>query len=186
MINLLPHEEKRQLHAARTNTLLFRYTLFLLIAVAFLGVAEGITYLYLGNSRTAAEQTITQNKAKVSNFAPIEAQAQQFRSNLATAKQILDHEVTYSKVIIEIAKLMPSGAVLENLTLDAATFGTETTLAAQVKDYGHALALKDSFEKSSLFSNVHFQDITANASSGSAGYPVTVNLNVTIKKDAAK
>ncbi len=186
MINLLPPAEKRQLRAARTNALLVRYNFFLLGAVAFLCLAVGMTYIYLNNTKTGAEQAISQNKTKVASYAPTIAQAQQFRSNLATAKQILDHEVTYTKVILAISQLLPSGTVLENLHLDSQTFGTETILTAKAKDYTRALALKDSFQNSPLFSNVHFQNITTSDASSNSGYPLTVNLNVTIKKDAAK
>ncbi len=184
MINLLPPDEKHQLRAARANTLLIRYNILLLVSIAFLGLAVAIVYFYLFTTKTNAEQAIAQNTTKVSDYSAIEAQTSQFRSNLAVAKQILDREVAYTKVILEIARLLPSGVILTTLNLDSATFGTETTLAAQAKDYASALALKDSFQKSPLFSNVHFQNITADSSS--ALYPVSVNLVVTINKDATK
>lgn len=184
MIDLLPPEEKRQLRAARSNTLLIRYNLLLLGAVAFLGLAFGVTYVYLRNTKNNAEQTITQNNAKVGSYAAVTTQAQEFRTNLAIAKQILNQEVTYTKVILAIAKLLPSGVILQNISLDSQTFGTETTLTAQAKDYASALALKDSFQQSPLFSDVHFESITTTGTSGR--YPITVSLNVTIKKDAAK
>jgi Tfp pilus assembly protein PilN len=184
MINLLPPEEKRQLHAARSNTLLIRYNILLLGVVAFMGVAIAVTYVYLNTTQQAAKQTITENDAKVTQYAPVQAQAEQFRQHLTTAKQILDNEITYSKAVTAIAKLIPSGVILENLSLDAQTFGTETALVAQAKDYDSALALKDSFQKSSLLSDVHFNSITSGGTDTS--YPVTVNLSITIKKDAAK
>lgn len=186
MINLLPPEEKRQLRAARTNLLLLRYNFFLLAAVVFLGLATGVTYLYLNTTKANAEATINESKAKVSAYSMTAAQADVFRSNLTVAKQILDHEVTYSKVIIGIAQILPSGVVLTGLSLDAHTFGTETTLAAQAKSYDRALALKEAFQASPLFTNVHFQSITTAAGGQSGDYPIAVNLSVTIKKDAAK
>ncbi len=183
MINLLPPEEKRQLRAARSNTLLIRYNIFLVVAVATLALAVVITYVYLSASKASAQQTINDNNAKVASYADVQTEANQFRSNLSIAKQILDHEVTYTKVILQIANLLPNGVVLNNLNLDAQTFGTETVLVAKAKDYASALALKTSFEKSSLFTNVHFQSITG----GDAGpYPFSVSLAVTIKKDAAQ
>jgi Tfp pilus assembly protein PilN len=185
MINLLPTEQKRQLRAGRTNTLLLRYNIALLVGVAFLGLAIVVAYIYLSTTKGNAEAIIDQNREKVSSYASVQAKAQQFRSNLTTAKQILDHEVTYTKVILEISQLLPSGVVLENLNLDSQTFGTETILAAQAKDYSRALALKDAFQNSPLFSNVHFQSITG-SDTPATGYPVTVSLAVTIKKDAAK
>lgn len=185
MINLLPPEEKRQLRAARSNTLLVRYNILLGAVVAFMGVAVAITYVYLNSTQQSAQVTINQNESKASQYDPIKAQAAQFRQHLATAKQILDNEVTYSKVILEIAQLIPSGVILQNLALDSQTFGTETTLVAQAKTYNDAISLKDSFSKSSLFTNVHFQSITSAGSQG-GDYPITVNLNITIQKEAIK
>jgi Tfp pilus assembly protein PilN len=182
MINLLPPAEKKELRAARTNVLLLRYNFFLLGAVVFLAVATTVTYVYLTTTKTTAVQVIDNNRAKVSGYAATAAQAEQFRSNLATAKQILDHEVTYSKIIVGISQSLPSGVILSNLNLDAQTFGTETTLNTRAKNYDRALALKEALEKSALFTDVHFQSITTGDSTDSA-YPVTVILNVTIKKD---
>lgn len=185
MINLLPSDEKRQLRAARTNTLLIRYNIFFLGAIAFMGLAVGVTFIFLTNTKANAEHTIAENESKVGQYAGIDTEARQFRKNLVTAKQILDNQATYSTVILDVAHLLPSGVVLQNLNLDAQTFGTPMTLIAQAKSYDNALALKESFEKSPLFSDVHFESI-ATSTTPTDGYPITVNLSVTIKKDAAK
>lgn len=185
MINLLPPDEKRQLRAGRSNTLLIRYNFFMVGALAFMLLSVGFTYVYLNNAKANAQTVIDENREKVANFAVVEKEATEFRSNLATAKQILDREVIYTKVILEIAHLMPSGTILESLNLDPSTFGTETSIAAQTKNYDSAIALKDAFQKSDLFTDVHFENITVNDANG-GNYPITVNLNVTIKKDAAK
>ena len=183
MINLLPPDTKRELRAARSNTLLVRYNIFLVGALVFMMIALGIVYVYLSNTKAGAEQAISESNAKVANYALVEAQAAEFRQNLQTAKQILDQEVNYSKVVLEFASLMPAGTILDTLTLDSATFGTPITLNAKAKNYESALALKDSFQNSSLFTDVHFQSISGVADAGS---PVSVSLNVTIKKEAAK
>ena len=85
--------------------------------------------------------------------------------------------------MLAIAALMPSGTVLDKLNLDSQTFGTPTTLTAGATSYENALKLKDAFQASPLFSDVHFESIN---SGGQPPYPLTVNLKVTIKKDAAK
>ena len=185
MINLLPTEDKRQLQAARSNTLLVRYNLFLIGAVLFMMMAIGFIYFYLNNAKAAAETNISENQSKVASFAPVEKEATEFRSNLATAKQILDREVVYTKVILEISHLMPAGTILDNLTLDSSTFGKPATIVAKAKTYNSALSIKDAFQKSNLFSDVHFESVTIN-DSDTSGYPMTVNLSITIKKDAAK
>lgn len=190
MINLLPPEDKRQIRAARTNTLLVRYNILLLCAVAFMFLAIGGVYIYFRTAKASAEQTISDNESKVAGFNAVKSQAEQFKSNLSIAKQILDKDVTYTSVILKISNLLPSGVVLDNLNLDSATFGTATTLTARAKNYNDAIALKNAFQNSDIFSDVHFQSISTGDSSSDAGassaYPVTINLSVVIKKEAVQ
>lgn len=188
MINLLPPEHKRQIRAARANTLLLRYNILLLGCVVFLFLAIAGVYVYLHSTKVAAEQTITDNESKVAGFSTVKGQAEQFKSNLSIAKQILNKEVTYTSVILKIAHLLPKGVVLDSVNLDSATFGTATTLTAKAKSYNDAIALKNAFQNSDLFSDVHFQSIaTSSGSDGSsADYPVTINLSVVIKKEAVQ
>lgn len=183
MINLLPPDAKSQLRAAQSNRLLLRYTLLLTVAFVFLLSSLGVVYIYLMNTSAAAEATIASNRSKVSDYAAVQSQATAFRQNLTGAKQILNNDVAYTKVILEISKVLPGGVVLDTLTLDSKTFGTPMSLAARVRDYPTTLALKNSLQNSNLFSNVSIQSITG----GNEGtYPLSVALNVTINKDTAK
>lgn len=187
MINLLPPEDKRQIRAARSNTLLLRYNILTLGALVFLLVAAGIVYFYLVNVRATAERTIEDNQARVAGYQKVRTEADTFRANLSTAKQILDKEVAYSNVVLEISKLLPRGVILRELRLDSQTFGTPTTLSAQARSYESAIALKDAFSSSPLFSDVHFQSITSEGSDGESGsYPYSVTLGLTISKEAIK
>lgn len=184
MINLLPPADKRQIQAGRSNTLLVRYNILLLAAVGFLMVAIGIVHVYFGNTKSGAEQVIKDNQAKVVDYADTEKEANEFKSNLAIAKQILGKEVIYTKVILEISALLPKHVVLDNLNLDAKTFGTPITLNAHAKTVDDAIALKTAFQSSPLFSDVNFKSISTEEAGGA--YPVSVNLSVTINKDASK
>lgn len=186
MINLLPPADKRQIRAGHSNTLLVRYNFFLLGALGFLLVAIGIVYVYLANTKTGAEAVVKENQEKVVGYKKVEQEANEFKSNLAIAKQILSKEVTYTKTILDIAALIPKGVILDNLNLDAKTFGTETVLNAKAKTINDAIALKDSFQNSPLFSDVHFQSIATAEAGGTNAYPITITLAVTIKKDIAK
>ena len=183
MINLLPTEERRQLAASRTNSLLLRYNIFMIGVLAFIGLAIGVTFVYLSNTQATAEHQIAENQARVSSYNDIQQQETSFKTNLTTARQILDKEVVYTKAILTIANMIPSGVVLQSLKLDAQTFGTETVLTFQAKTVDDTLALKKAFENSKVFLNPHFQDI--NTSGGQGDHPVTVNMNVTIDKSIA-
>lgn len=183
MINLLPPEMKSQISAARTNRLLLRYNVLLLAALGFMLIAIAIVYLYLVNAKATAEATVAENRAKASDYAAVESEANAFKQNLANAKQILDGDITYTKVVLQIASLLPSGVVLDNVSLDSSSFGSPTVLSARAKDYSTVLTLKSTLQNSSLFSNVSIQSIS---SGGDGEYPLSVMLSVTIKKDAAQ
>jgi Tfp pilus assembly protein PilN len=183
MINLLPPEERRQLVASRTNSLLLRYNVAMIGVLAFVGLALGVTFVYLSNTQATAEKQVAESKNRVANYKDVQQQETTFKSNLSTAKQILDKEIVYTKAILTLAKMLPKGVVLQSLDLDAQTFGTQTVLTFQAKSVDDTLELKRIFQESDLFTNAHFQDI--DASGGTGEYPVTVNMNVTISKDIA-
>lgn len=185
MINLLPPETKSQITAARTNLLLLRYNVMLFIAVLFAFAAVGFSFIYLANAKGNAEKTIAYNKSKVSDYATVESEAASFRQNLTNAKQILDNDVTYTKVILEISNLMPPGVILNNLTLDSAEFGKPTVFSAKAKDYEDTLTFKNALQQSSLFSDASIQTITATDEADTT-YKLTFTLSVTIDKSAAK
>lgn len=184
MINLLPPETRKQLGAARTNRLLLRYNLLLLIAIAFMLAAVGLVYIYLGSTKASAESTIAENIARAGDYDTVDSEANSFRQQLASVKQILDSDTKYTKVALEIAGVLPSGVVLETLNLDSTTFGTPTTLVTKATDYDTVLRLKESLQRSTIFSDASIQSI--NDGGGTGKYPLTATFSVTIRKDAAK
>ena len=185
MINLLPNDVKKEIKAARTNVSLLRYIFVLGAGIAFLCfIAVGV-YFILMNTQTNADSAIKDNQSKTSSYSSSQAQAQALRASLANAKNILDKEVRYSKVITGIAALMPSGAVIDSLSLSPTTFGTPTTLTVYAKSTEAALSVKNSFQASPLFSNVAFVSIT-NASQAQSNYPITAILSVTINKGVSQ
>ena len=187
MINLLPAENQRQLRAARVNVILLRYVILALAAVGLLAAATLASYLILTFTKVSAEDTIAAETKKASQYQAVERDAKEFQANLQTAKTILSKEVRYSKITVAIAQTIPSGVVLDNLNLDAQTFGTPTTLTARARSYKDALRLKSSFEKSEIFSDVNLASISkADDGSGKQAYPINVSINVTINKELAQ
>ncbi len=185
MINLLPYDAKSEIRAARTNVILMRYIIVLAAAIIFLSVVGFSVYTVLMDTKTNAENTIKDNLAKASSYATYENEAASLKNSLSNAKVILDKEIRYSKVITGIAALMPAGTVLDSLNLSTTSFGTPTTLTIYAKNTASALAVKDSFQSSPLFSNVSFVSISS-AAQQQTDYPITSSLSVTINQGAAK
>lgn len=185
MINLLPYDVKSEIRAARTNVILMRYIIVLIIAIVFLGIVGFSVYTILMDTKATAENTIKDNRAKASSYVAYKDEATTLRTSLSSAKSILDKEVRYSKIITGIAALMPSGTILDSLNISTSTLGSPTTLTIYAKTTENALAVKDRFQASPLFSNVTFVSISS-TSQQSKAYPITATLSVTINRGAAQ
>lgn len=186
MINLLPPAHKEEIRAGRTNVLLLRYILILLCAAVVLGGLLVGAFVVLNNTKSIAEVKVGENVERMSAFQTTRVQSESFRSDLATAKTILDGKISFSKLIYKIAAIVPPGVVLDNLTLDPQTFGSSVDLTASAKSFDDATKLRDAFSNNEqVFSNVTLQTIRnpENVTSGDP-YPVKVTLSVVINKGA--
>lgn len=188
MINLLPDETKRDIRAARSNVVLLRYNFLTVIAAGCLVIVCVFFFFVLSNDKSNAVSKNSENQAKAASYAPTKAAANEYKQNLATAKTILDKNVNYTSTIFEIVKLLPSGVVLDGLTLNADDFGKQKTFTANAKTYADATKLKENFQNSKLFTNVFFQTInnqgdgSSSSSPSDSAYPVQVILSAQLNK----
>ncbi len=183
MINLLPESNKKELRAARANVTLLRYNVLTASAVIILLLIVGGFYAYLVTTKAQAEATNIENQAKAAEYNDTRKEAEEYRKNLAIAKQILGNQVNYSSLVFRITELLPRGVILDNINLSAKDFGNQVTITAHAKNYDTAGQLKQNFEQSKMFDNVFFQRIDTNSSTeGSSNYPVNVDISVKINK----
>jgi len=186
MINLLPIDKKAEIRAARTNLMLVRYIAVLVLATSFILGSMYVTYTVLGLTKSSSEKIIASNDVKAGVYSTTESQVAALSASLAQTKTLLDQEVRYSKVFVNIAQLMPSGAVFGKLDLSSASFsGAPTNAKVYAKTSAEAVTLRQNFEKSTLFSGVSFQTIVESGSSVD-GYPVSVDMTFTINRTAAQ
>ena len=190
MINLLPYDKKNEIRAGRANVIIVNYLVLTACGVALLAGIMGAAYLMLTQTHSNATQRVEQSEQAASEFAKTRQAADEFRKNLATAKQMMDNSVVYSELVLKVAKAIPAGVYLDSLDLSPETVGKPTNLTAHARSLDRAIALKTSLEgHTELFSDVHFQTVAPSNTSeseadSSNGYPVQINIVVTIKKEA--
>ena len=188
MINLMPDEYKREIRAGRTNVLLVRYISILVVAVIVLGGLLVGAYLVLNTTQQIAEAKVAENQGRVADYNQVRAEADSLRSDLTTAKTILDNDVSFAKLIYKIADIVPPNVVLDDLDLDPKDFGSNATMNASAKTFDDATKLKDAFIRNNqIFTNVQLQTIrAADSSNANEAYPVKVKLTVVINKGALR
>lgn len=158
----------------------------MIFVIAFLAGAIVVTNFLLATAKANAATSITENQAKVANFNTVQTKATQFRTNLSKAKSLLDSDIKYSKIIVATANLLPDGSILDTLQLDESSFGKTMVLSVKVRGESQALALRDAFQSSSLYTNISYGKLTTNADADTVAYPYTIELNVTMNKAAAQ
>lgn len=179
MINLLPPETKQQIKSARNNLILIRYLFILGISAIFLAIACLTTYYFINNTSLLSDPTLTN-----SSSSKLQTDANTIKTNLATAKNILDQQVSYGKVINAINNALPTGTKVDNIALNDGSFGTTTKLAVLATTADHSNALKTNFTGSQYFSNYKLDSTTA-SQDPSSKYPFTLNISFTINKATA-
>jgi hypothetical protein len=180
MINLLPYETKRQLKAARTNMVLIRYLLTMLISVIFLGLLILGSYYILSESQKTAENSIIDVQTGNSSYSPSTSKVNDFNKDLRIAKQIFEQQISYSVLLSELAKTLPSGVILESpLVIDRSSINSPLMLKAYSKSSTDE-ELKTSFQNNTIFENYSLQSL--NSSSISRDYPYLITFSININK----
>ncbi|HEX6258115.1 MAG TPA: hypothetical protein VFZ48_01390, partial [Candidatus Saccharimonadales bacterium] len=182
MINLLSPNDKKQLRAARSNVLLLRYNILVVITILAVGGVFGGGFFITMQERANAEARLAEDAQRTASYSSTRKQAEDFAKNLTTAKTILSQEISYSQLIIDIAKTLPKGSVLTDLNLNAESFSKPLTVGARTKSYDGAVQLKNTLEQSDLFNDVSIINIIRD--DGRRDYPVTVTLNASLTPKA--
>lgn len=183
MINLLPTDDKAQVHAARHNTILVRYVfLFSLVLLTTLGLFGGGFYL-AERDKSQARDVLEIENAKASEYAKVKQRAEEFSKDLATAKSVFSNGVSYSQLLLDVAEIVPSGTIINSLNLSASTFGTPITISGRAKSLTKVEELKSSLESSDLFEKVSTVSVTVEqGQDNSSSYDYSVTLNATLSK----
>lgn len=185
MINLIGPERKKHLLAARRNIIWRRYTALLIAVLIAIVIVIGGAGLLLFSQIDASKQRVADNEIKRDKqYQKIKKEAEDFRSNLANAKIILEAETNYSDIVVEFTKSISPGCVLASIQLDEQSFANPQLFNFKCKTNDNIVPLKLALEGNSLFSNV---SIVSTASTPKDGvsidpYPVSIIIAAKINK----
>lgn len=189
MINLLPPETKKQLRAARMNVVLINYCLLVTITALLLGAVFALGFWADMGTRQLAEQGKAESAKATASYADTRKQAEEFAKDLGVAKTILASEVSFGKLILDIAGYVPTGVILNNLSLGTTTAKGPIDINGRASSYEAAVALKNSLESSPVFEKVNIFNIQQTDTTGivevdpiTLRYPFVINLKAEYTK----
>ncbi len=181
MINLLPPDTKSAYRYARSNRVLLRWCITCVLALTGAILITSGGYIYLNQSITNTSKQIadTNKQLKAEHLSSIQKQASTISDNLKLAVRVLSQEVLFSKLLKQLATVMPANAILTNLTIAQIQGGVDIT--AQTTNYQAAtqLQLNLADPKNQIFSKADIVNVTCGASTTAAmnsNYPCVVTL----------
>lgn len=190
MINLLNPATIKELRWARLNVRLRQYALLMI------GVGLGVLVVYGAGFWFAHQEYVTATAqhdkalAGLKDYSAVKKQIADYRSNLTIADKILDNGIVFSTFLTDTGSIMPANTILSNLSLTTASTNSSgqkpgaAQLQAWAKSYDDTLRLKESLEKSPLFSDVHLTTASAPEKPVTTGiranYPIEATYNLVI------
>lgn len=188
MINLLPPEIVHELHAARTNTILRRYLLMSFTALAAVVAMFGAA-LYINQQQYQAyEQQRQQSQQELADVQDVKQQIVDYNDTLKKAEAAYKAEIKLTNLVTNLSSTLPSGAILNTVSLDVLSFTEPVTITAQVDTLEKAGVLKRNFEQSKFFSTVVLQQVSGSGETEgeeASAYPFTAVLEVELTPEAA-
>jgi len=179
MINLLPPELKETYRYGKRNRALAHWIAIVVLCV-FGGIAlTGGGYWYLNRSIASTTQqiSVSQKQLQALDEGSVQKQVTDISNNLKLAVQVLSKEILFSELLKQLGAVVPSNAILTELSITQAQGGIELT--ADTTNYAAASQLQVNLAdpKNQIFSQADIESITCSGSaSTNPNYPCTVNI----------
>lgn len=186
MINLLPPELKQHYEYGRRNTVLRRWATAL--AFGLLGVCIvtfGGLFMMEKSIITYRKQVGDSNQSLTQqHLAQTRDQAKQVSGDIKLATDVLSKEVLFSKLLTQIAKVIPPRASLTDLNISKDQASIE--IKAVAADYLSATQLQVNLQDpaNQIFSKADIQTISCkNGTTTDTRYPCSVTIKALFNKN---
>ncbi len=187
MINLLPTDKKQATAYARRNTATIKWLTGVGLALVGIVVVTGGSLFYLRQDSSVLKKSIEESKASLTaqNEEATLKRAQEMSGNLKLAVDVLSNEVLFSKLLQRIGLVMPSGTVLQSLSLtsDIASNGISLEIGASDYESGSRAHANLNDANNGIFEKADIEDITCSAEPEAAPYYCLVTVRALFAKD---
>lgn len=169
MINLMPPERVSEIRSARSNTVLRRWLVMAVgsIVILILLLFAGWLYIDQQSKDLAHNVQFSKSQLQAQDLDKVQKDAAEITGDVKVINQVLSQEIRFSDLLQAMGKVMPSGTVLDSLSLGKIDGAID--LSAGAVDYKSAaqIALNLSDSKNGLFSKVDIVNITCGSSNDS-------------------
>ena len=179
MINLLPPDVKSGYIYARRNVILRRWVLMFVAALIGLGALAtyGVLTIHQSTTRYSNQITASEDLFRHEKFDETQKQIQDISGSFKLAVQVLSQEVLFSKLLKQVAAIIPANANLTSLNISQTTGGID--ISAVATDYATATQVQVNLAdpNNKLFSKADIVSVTCDsANATNPKFPCTVTI----------
>ena len=175
MINLLPPSYRQAIKTHRLHKLAGKWLVLICVSTGLLLVILAAGWFYIHKQSNDLKKSLanTQQELAAENLSQVQKDTKTLTTNIKTVNLVLSREIRFSDLLQDIGKVMPSGTVLNSLTLSQASGAID--LSASAKDYASAaqIAVNLSDPGNKIFAKVDINNISCTPPSSTDSYPCT-------------
>jgi Tfp pilus assembly protein PilN len=178
MINLLPPEIKQDYMYGARSTKLLSWIFAFVVGLIGLGLLTTYGLVTMQHSSNSYEVQVaaSQEQLKLQNLQATEKQVKELSGDFKLVVQVLSKEVLFSKLLTQMATVIPADTNLTGLTINQTSGGIDIT--AKSSDYTSAtqlqLNLQDPTNK--IFSKADIVSIACSTSAQDPLHPCAVQI----------
>lgn len=178
MINLLPPDVKEDYRYGARNTVLLNWVIAFGVALVGLGVLTtyGLVAIQKSSNSYASQVASAQAQLDAQNLKGTEKQVTEISNDFHLVVQVLSQEVLFSKLLRQIATVIPSNTVLTGLNINQTSGGIDITAAAANYTAATQIQLNLQDPANKIFSKADIVSINCGAQTAATSYPCSVQI----------
>lgn len=180
MINLLPPDIKQAYRYAGRNVGLARWVTASVVAVILLGAIGTYGWLNLHQSTTSYSDQVAsaQTQLRKAKLTETNAQVQDITNSFRLVVKVLSQEVLFSKLLKQMATVLPQGAYLTNLDITTIQSGSGLDITANATNYqtGTQVQVNLADPANKIFAKADIESITCGKTASDPTHPCVVVL----------
>jgi hypothetical protein len=181
VINLLPPDHKEQIRYAKLNRLALSYVRILGVVVVVLGIVFAASIWWLNKQTTGVTADVAEKTATIAALnATFTPKAKEASDRLNAIKYVESTQTHFSAVIADIAKVVPQGVSINNMTLTGNS-STPVRISVTASSYAGALSFRNALITSPRIAGADLETIAT-----SDGVTYTTSVVVAFKPGQAK
>jgi Tfp pilus assembly protein PilN len=178
MINLLPPETKQDYLYGARNTTLLHWAMAFVVGLVGLGVLTtyGLVTIQKSANSYTSQVAMAQQQLVDQDLQGTEKQVKELSSDFKLVVQVLSQEVLFSKLLSQMATVIPANTSLTGLTINQTSGGIDIT--AKSSDYTAATQLQLNLQDPAnrIFSKADIVSIACTSSAQDPSHPCSVQI----------